>query len=125
MAYKVSPGELPNLYVIRFYDELTGEDLDHATQDLGLDSGNQVYVLCDITALIPGLPENFMEYANRSYFMHKNMLHAAMISHSWLLNNVAKMAAKLTRRQDRMSIHVSREAALAHIAKIMNQAAVS
>jgi len=124
MAYEVTHGELPNLYVIRFYDELVGEDLDRATQALGLDSGNQVYVLCDITGLNPGLPENFIEYAQRSYFMHKNMLHGAMISQSWLLNSVAKMFAKLTRRQDRLSIHMSRAAAMAHLEKIMNQATV-
>jgi hypothetical protein len=125
MAYEVLPGTRPNQFFVRFYGELTGEDLDLSTQALGLDRGQQVYVLCDITELIAGLPDNFMVHAQRSYFVHENMKHAAMISHSWLLNNVAKMFAKLTRRQDRLSIHLSREAAMEHLTKVMNQAGVS
>jgi hypothetical protein len=121
MSHEVSPGPHPNVIIVRFFGDITGDDVELSTQKV-LASGRDIYMLCDIVDTIPGLPENFLERARHSYLFHPNFKHGALISNSRILTGLAKMLGKLTGEKNKLSFHGSYDAALAHLKSVMQKA---
>ncbi len=121
MAHEISAG--PHPYIV--IDTLTGEYV-HADmvvdEKMALDAGHAVYVLLDASGISNTLPENFLDGARNSFFIHPNMAHMALYTRSGLLRTVGNMVAKLTRRRDKLTIYDNYEAALSHLLKLVKEA---
>ncbi|MGB1289252.1 MAG: hypothetical protein ACPG7F_22140, partial [Aggregatilineales bacterium] len=85
---------------------------------IGLNEG-QKYVMLDMSEMNIGLPERFIEAAQQSFFTHDNLLHTVLYVDSGMLRSISVMIAKLTRRQNRLTLHKSREEALEHLHEIV------
>ncbi|MBZ0288539.1 MAG: hypothetical protein K8I30_13060 [Anaerolineae bacterium] len=114
MAHEIQAGPESNIRLMRLIGELLREDL-MCDDELGLNSGERMYVLVDASEMDIGLPAGFMDGKRESFFMNPNLAHVAVYSTSWLLNSAAKMLGKLTRQRDKLSVHDTREAALEHL----------
>jgi hypothetical protein len=114
MAHEVLPRPLPDIAILRIYGELTHDDMT-CDEELGINDGRRFYLLIDTNEMQVGLPDQFMDGAKRSWFMHANLIHMSMAMDSMMLRMVAKMVSKVTRRQDKMSLYTTREAALNHL----------
>lgn len=121
MAHEVRDGIVPGIVIHKILDPYDRDDMT-AVQSLGLDKGKR-WVLLDVTEMSIGLPEGFLEGARNSYFTHENMMHLALYTDSSLLSAVGKMVAKLTRRQEKLSVHSSFEAAEAHLVGLIRKSA--
>jgi hypothetical protein len=64
------------------------------------------------------LPEKFLNGARHSWFVNPNMRHVAVCCNSSMLRAIAQLVAKLTDRQDRLSMHSSYQAALDYLLKL-------
>lgn len=118
MAHTLSEGPHPDILILDVTGELTSGDI-MTNQMLGLDSGRRVYVMVDLSKARPGVPENFLEGIRNGPFVHPNLMHVAVYVKSDLLRALANMIAKLTRQRDKLSLHDSREAALAHLESLV------
>ncbi len=114
MAHEIEAGPEPNIRLMRLKGELLRSDL-LCDDELGLNTGDPVFVLVDASEMDIGLPAGFMDGKRESFFMNPNLQHVALYSTSWLLNSAAKMLGKLTRQRDKLSVHDTREAALEHL----------
>src|SRR3990172_2069411 len=118
MPHEISPGPHPNIVIQRIYDELTHDDM--ATDDeLGLDKGRLLYVLLDVSKMDVSLPDRFLDGAKNSFFVHPNLRHMALYTTSNMLASIAKMVAKLTKREGKLSIHGDYQSALNHLLKLI------
>ena len=114
MAHEIEAGPESNIRLMRLQGELLKADL-LCDDELGLNTGDPVFVLVDASEMDIGLPAGFMDGKRESFFMNPNLQHVALYSTSWLLNSAAKMMGKLTRQRDKLSVHDTREAALEHL----------
>jgi hypothetical protein len=121
MAHTILSGPQPNIVIMELQGELTWEDMT-ADEALGLDRGQPLYVMLDASRVSVALPENFLDGAKHSYFTNPNMAHMALYVESDLLRTIATMVAKITRRREKISLHSSQEAAIAHLQKLAKQA---
>lgn len=121
MPHVITQGPHPNIMVIDISGELAFEDM-MAVEELGLDKGSAIYVLLDGSKMTVGLPEKFLENAQKSFFVHPNLGHMALFLESKMLRTIAVMVAKLTRRQTKLTLHDSREAAMAHLLELVKKA---
>jgi hypothetical protein len=113
MPYEIHPSPRDNIVVCKIIDELTYPDM-MIVEPLGLDRGPR-YILLDASDMSIGLPENFLEGARHSFFVHDNMQHLALYVKSQLLGMTGQMVAKLTRRADKLSVHKTFDEALNHL----------
>jgi hypothetical protein len=119
MAHEIIVGPHPNIVVIRLYNGLSYEDMT-ADEVLGLNK-RPMWVLLDASQMEVNLPENFLNGARASYFVNDNMQHMALYVQSTWLRTIGAMVAKLTRRQDKLSVHDSYDAAMAHLLKLVKE----
>jgi hypothetical protein len=121
MAHEVKAGSLPGIVIQKILDPYNIKDMT-AVESLGLDKGKR-WILLDVSEMSIGLPENFLEGARNSYFLHENMMHMALYTKSDLLATIGRMVAKLTHRQDKLSVHQSFEAAETHLVALIHKSA--
>lgn len=114
MAHHITVGPRPNIKICTITESLNHDDMT-CEDDLGLNEGTPLYVLLDVSAMNLGLPEQFLDGAKHSFFIHPNLVHMAMYTDSNLLTHIGNMVAKLTQRQEKLSIHSSYDAALKHL----------
>lgn len=119
MARKIVETNDPRLSQIEIHGELTFEDMT-CDSELGLGKGNPMWVLLDVTQMSVALPEDFLDASRKSWFMNPDLQHMAVYTRSSLLAGVASMIAKLTRRKDKLSVHTSYDAAMAHLRHLMD-----
>lgn len=120
MAHKISTGPHPDIVIMDLIGELEYGDMT-ADEGLGLNKGRPLYVMLDASKISVALPDGFIDGARHSYFVNPNMAHMALYVESGMLRTIGTMVAKLTRRQDKLSVHESREKAMAHLQKLMKQ----
>lgn len=113
MAHTISKGPRPDIVIMDIVENVEFEDMT-ATEALGLNN-RQLYVMLDISNMSIGLPENFLEGAKNSYFIHDNLIHLSIHVRSHPLRLIANMVAKITNNPGKLSLHESREAALQHL----------
>jgi hypothetical protein len=123
MAHKITQGPRRDIVFMDIYQELEFDDMT-ASRELGLDSGRKLYVMLDLTKMNVGLPVGFLEGAKKSFFLHDNLVHLSIHVQSDVLKIVANMVAKLTRNPDKLSLHSTREAAIAYLESLPEQASV-
>jgi hypothetical protein len=121
MAHTISPGPHPNITTIRIYDELQRDDLT-CTDELGLNEGRPLYILVDVSEMDRGLPAGFLDGERQGFFLHPNTAHIALFTNSMMLDTAGRMIAKLTRQKDKLTVHKTREEALAHLTTLVAQA---
>jgi hypothetical protein len=114
MAHQITPGPNANIKICTITESLNHDDMT-CEADLGLNDGMPLYVLLDVSQMDVGLPPNFLDGAKHSFFLHPNLIHMAMYTKSSLLTTVGKMVAKLTHRQEKLSIFTSYEDAINHL----------
>jgi hypothetical protein len=114
MAYEVVAGPQSNIVILRLTGDLTHEDMT-CDEALGFNAGRPMYLLLDASAMHVGLPDNFLNGAKNSFFVNDSLVHMALYLESQVLRTVALMVAKVTRRQEKMSLHSSYDAALNHL----------
>ncbi|MBC8171819.1 MAG: hypothetical protein H7X77_09100 [Anaerolineae bacterium] len=117
MAHEITQGPRPNIKICKITESLTHADMT-CEDDLGLNDGVPLYVLLDVSIMNVGLPENFLNGAKNSFFIHPNLVHMAMYTESNLLTTIGNMVAKLTQRKEKLSIYSSYDAALKHLLKL-------
>lgn len=117
MAHVIETGPEANIRLLHLQGELLKEDL-LCDDELGLNSGEPMYVLVDASEMDIGLPAGFMDGKRESFFMNPNLRHVAVYSTSWLLSSAAKMLGKLTRQREKLSVHDTREAAIEHLVQL-------
>jgi hypothetical protein len=120
MARKIVETNDPRLSQIEIHGELTHEDMT-CDSELGLGRGKPMWVLLDVTHMSVALPEDFLDASRKSWFMNPDLQHMAVYTRSSLLAGVASMIAKLTRRKDKLSVHTSHDAAIAHLHGLMDE----
>jgi hypothetical protein len=121
MAHTISPGPQANIVVMDLIGELTWEDMT-ADEALGLNGNQPMYIMLDASRISVSVPENFLDGAKKSYFTNPNMAHMALYVESDLLRTIAIMVAKVTRRREKISLHTSREGAIAHLQMLAQRA---
>lgn len=114
MSYEILPGPRPNIVVHKIIGDLTYDAMT-ADEGLGLNKGVPMYVLLDLGELNVGLPEGFLDGAKKSYFTNDNLAHMSIYVRSAAIRLIANMVAKVTRRQGKLSLHESYEAAMQHL----------
>lgn len=114
MAHTVEKTEHDNLVILHIQGDLEKPDL-LCDEELGLNRGVPMYILVDVSEMDIGLPGNFMEGERQSFAVNPNARHIAVYSKSTLLNVAARMVAKLTRQQEKISIHPQYDDALKHL----------
>ncbi|MBC8099348.1 MAG: hypothetical protein H7Y11_07885 [Armatimonadetes bacterium] len=119
MGHTLIQTKYDNIIVMALVDELTVEDMT-ADESLGLND-RPMYVLLDASKLNVGLPDGFLEGAKNSYFINPNLQHMALYVESGLLRLVGQMVAKITGRRDKLSVHSSQAAAMAHLEALIKQ----
>jgi hypothetical protein len=120
MVHTISAGPFPNIKIMQIVDSVTYEAMA-AVDELGLNQGQPMYILLDISQMTTSLPDDFLGGARNSFFIHPNMAHTAMFTQSTALATLAKMISKLTRRKDKLTIHGSYQDALNHLLALSKQ----
>lgn len=120
MAHEIFPGSNSQIIVMRLSGALNYDDMT-ADEKLGLNEGRPVYVLLDASQVDVALPENFLSGARGSYFTNPNLEHMALYVKSAWLKAIGEMVAKLTRRKDKLTVHSSYEAAMAHLVRLTGE----
>jgi hypothetical protein len=113
MPHTISQGSRPDIMIMDIIESVDHDDMT-ASEPLGLNKGKR-YVMLDLSKMSISLPENFLEGAKNSFFVHDNLVHLSIHVTSHTLRVIANMVAKLTRNPGKLSLHDSREAALAHL----------
>jgi hypothetical protein len=121
MAHKILSGPQPNIVLMELSGELNWEDMT-CDEELGFNRNKPMYLMLDASRMSVNLPENFLDGAKQSFFTNDNLVHMALYLESDLLRVVANMVAKITRRKEKMSLHTSREGAIAHLQMLAQQA---
>jgi hypothetical protein len=120
MSHEILPSPQPDITVMRIFSDLTNEAME-ADEEMGLNAGRPVWVLLDVANMNVGLPDDFLTGVRRSFFINPNLMHLSIYVKSSILRNVALMVAKITRRQDKLSLHDTYDKALAHLYKLIEQ----
>jgi hypothetical protein len=118
MVHKVSAGPNRHIKILEISGRLTDEDM--VAQDLDLDK-QPSFIPLDVSQMSTALPDNFLEGVRNSFFVHSNMMHLALYTNSNLLDSVARMVAKLTRRKEKMTIYSGYQAALNHLLELTKE----
>lgn len=113
MAHTISMGSRPDILIMDIIENVEFDDMT-ATDALGLNEKKR-YVMLDLSNMSIALPENFLEGAKNSYFVHDNLVHLSIHVRSHPLRIIANMVAKLTNNPGKLSLHESREAAIKHL----------
>jgi hypothetical protein len=121
MVHTITAGPEPNIKIMRIVGDVTYETMA-AVDELGLNEGQPIYILLDISKMSTSLPEDFLDGARNSFFIHPNMAHTAMYTQSTALGTIARMIAKLTRRKDKLTLHATYQEALNHLVALSQQA---
>ncbi|MEP7286151.1 MAG: hypothetical protein ABI947_10330 [Chloroflexota bacterium] len=119
-SQEILPGPYPSIVIHRIHGELSYDAMT-ADDALGLNRGIH-FVLLDASDINLALPEDFLSGARHSYFTNPNLRHMALYTQSNMLGTIGKMVAKLTRRQDRLSVHTDFDVAMSHLVNLYNQA---
>ncbi len=114
MAHIITLGPHPDIVLMDIIENLEYADM-MADEELGLNEGKPLYVMLDVSKMIVGLPEKFLEGARQSFFINDNLIHMSMHVESNVLRTLANMVAKVTNRKNKLSLHDSREKAIAHL----------
>jgi hypothetical protein len=114
MSHEILPGPKPNIVIHKIIGDLTYEAMT-ADEALGLNKGVPTYILLDLGDLNVGLPEGFLDGAKKSYFTNDNLVHMSIYVKSAAIRLIANMVAKITRRQGKLSLHESYDAAMQHL----------
>jgi hypothetical protein len=117
MAHNIVDGPHTDIKIFELYEDLTFADMT-ADKELDLDKGYPVYVLLDGSQMQVGLPADFLSGAKQSWFTNPNLAHLAVYLESAMLRTIAQMVAKITKRRDKLTLHDSRAAALAHLEQL-------
>src|SRR5262245_39377892 len=113
MPHEIAHGPQANILYMRIWGELLHEDM-LCDDELGLND-SQKFIFLDVSEMENGLPTDFLDGARNSFFINPNMMHLAIYTDSAMLDIIAKMVSKVTRRQDKMSLHKSPQAARDYI----------
>lgn len=113
MAHTITQGPRPDIVIMDIVENVEHDDMI-ASEQLGLNQGKR-YVMLDLSNMSIALPENFLEGAKNSYFVHDNLVHLSIHVQSHTLRMIANMVAKLTRNPGKLSLHDSREKAIQHL----------
>ncbi len=117
MPHEVMPGPLPNIIHVRMYGQVSAQDISLSAEELGPDTGNK-YILIDASEMSLALPDGFVNAARNGYLASAELAHVSVVTSSRLVDTLANMIARLTRRKNQMSIHPSVQAAMDHLVKL-------
>jgi hypothetical protein len=120
MGYEILPSPHPDISILRIANDLTNEDMT-TDEQLGLNQGRPRWILLDAADMNVGLPDDFLTGVRKSFFVNPNLVHLSIYIKSSILRSVALMVAKITRRQDKLTLHSTYDEALAYLMKLVEQ----
>lgn len=116
MPHTITLGPSPDIVCVTIIGALNYDDMT-CEVEIGLNE-RPLFIFLDVSKMDSGLPEDFLEGARVSFFVHPNMRHLAIYTDSVMLNMIATMVSKVTHRQDKLTTHKSIQAALDHLLKL-------
>lgn len=120
MAHTIIRTTHPNLAHIRITGDLTHEDMT-CDAELGLGTGKPIYVLCDTLNMKLQLSDDFIDSARVGFLVNPDLQHMAIVTKSSLLRGVGLVAATLSARREKMSMHESTAEAEAHLMALIRR----
>lgn len=120
MAYTVTPGAHPDLYILTYTGDLGAEEL-LIENELHLNENRFIYILADVSGMNNGLPDGFLETVQRSFVLHPHTAHIAVYVTSAILRIAASMVVKVTRQKKKISLHDSYKDAYERLEKVIKE----
>jgi hypothetical protein len=110
MPCSVTQGSHPDFYILTYTGQLQTKDLQ-VDDDVHLNEGRKIYLLVDISRMEHRLPDRYVEHIMKCFLVHPNLRFLAGFVSSMPLRVVSNMVVKLTRQQNKVSLHDSYEGA--------------
>lgn len=111
MSYEILDRPHPNIVCLRVYDSMEVDDM-LIDDELGLNDDKPMWLVIDASDVGMELPSDFLNTAAHSFYVHHNLQFVSLYLTNRVLENIARMVNKITRR-NHFQVFSSYAAALA------------